>query len=164
MDVFEAGRMAMCQDPRGAFFAVWQPKMHIGARIKGENGAMCWNELMTTDRDAAIEFYLNVLGMERGEVVEAMDYPMLRAGGTEVCGIGQITEEMGPVPPHWGVYFGVNDAAATVEQAQSLGATIYVPTTDIVKTEGESAVGRLAIMADPQGAVFGVLQDIPPQA
>ena len=67
MDVFEAGRMAMCQDPQGALFAIWQPKLHIGARIKYETGAMCWNELLTTDRAAAIEFYVNVLGMERGE-------------------------------------------------------------------------------------------------
>ena len=35
MDVFEAGRMAMCQDPQGAFFAIWQPKEHIGAGIQG---------------------------------------------------------------------------------------------------------------------------------
>ena len=79
MDVFEAGRMAMCLDPQGALFAIWQPNLHIGARIKGETGTMCWNELMTTDRAAAIKFYVDVLGMERGESAEAMDYPMLDA-------------------------------------------------------------------------------------
>ena len=48
MDVFEAGRMAMLQDPQGATFAVWQPKEHIGARVKDDPGAMIWSELMTT--------------------------------------------------------------------------------------------------------------------
>ena len=38
MDVFEAGRMAMCRDPQGAFFAVWEARGHIGAGIKGETG------------------------------------------------------------------------------------------------------------------------------
>ena len=161
MDVFEAGRMAMCQDPQGAFFAMWQPNQHIGARIKGETGAMCWNELLTTDRAAAIEFYLNALGMERGEVAEAMDYPMLKAGGTEVAGVAQITPEMSQFPPHWSVYFCVDNVVATVEQAQSLGASVYVPPTDIVKVEGQPAIGRLAVLADPQGAAFSVLQDLP---
>ena len=107
MDVFEAGRMAMCQDPQGAYFALWQANQHIGCRVKGETGAMCWNELLTTDRAAGIEFYIKVLGLERGLVVQPIDYAMLRAGGTEVCGVIQITPEMGEFPPSWSVYFGV---------------------------------------------------------
>ena len=100
MDVFEAGRMAMCQDPQGALFAIWQPKQHIGARIKLETGTMCWHELLTTDSATAIEFYQAALGMERGEVALAMDYPMLKAGGTEVAGISQI-------PPNWVSYLPI---------------------------------------------------------
>ena len=162
MDVFEAGRMAFCQDPQGAFFAIWQAKQHIGAGVKFDVGAMCWNELLTTDRSAAIEFYLAALGMERGYVAEAMDYPMLKAGGTEVAGISEITADMSPMPPHWGVYFAVADIEASVAQAESLGATINVPITDIIKEEGEPPVGRLAALVDPQGASFSILQDIPP--
>ncbi len=160
MDVFEAGRMAFCQDPQGAYFAIWQANQHIGARIKGEAGAMCWNELLTTDRAAAIDFYLATLGMERGEVMGPMEYAMLKAGGTEVAGVMQITPEMGEFPPHWSVYFGVDDADATVAQAQSLGATIYVPPTDIIPGEGQQAIGRFASLADPQGAPFNVFQAI----
>ena len=63
-DVFEAGRMAFCQDPQGAFFAIWQPKLHIGARIKQEAGAMFWHELLTTDQSAAaVDFYIAALGV-----------------------------------------------------------------------------------------------------
>ncbi len=159
MDVFEAGRMAFCQDPQGAFFAVWQANQHIGCRVKGEPGAMCWSELLTTDREAGIEFYSKVLGMERGFVMQPTEYAILKAGGADVAGVMQITADMGEFPPHWTVYFGVNDVAATVEQAQSLGATVYVPPTDIAEAEGQPPLGCFAAMADPQGAVFSVFQD-----
>ncbi len=162
MDVSEAGRMAFCQDPQGAFFAIWQAKQHIGAGVKGETGAMCWNELLTTGRSAAIEFYMAVLGMERGEVAGPMDdYAMLKAGGAEVAGVMEITADMPPMPPHWGVYFAVADIEVSVAQAQSLGATLYLPPTDIMKVEGHPPVGRFAVLADPQGAAFSILQDLP---
>ena len=157
-DVFEAGRMAMCQDPQGAFFAIWQANKHIGCRIKHEPGAMFWNELLTTDRAAAVDFYIAALGVERGSVMQPDEYAMLNAGGTEVAGVMQITPEMGEFPPHWTVYFGVENADAAVEKAQSLGATVFVPPTDIVPFEGQPPIGRFAAMSDPQGAAFSIFQ------
>lgn len=157
-DVFEAGRMAFCQDPQGAFFAIWQAKEHIGARIKQEAGAMFWHELLTTDQGAALEFYVAALGVERGPVMEANQYAMLNAGGTEVAGVMQITPDMGEFPPHWSVYFGVESTDEAVAKAQSLGATIFVPPTDIVPFEGQPPIGRFSAMADPQGAAFSVFQ------
>ena len=162
-DVFEAGRMAMCQDPQGAFFAIWQPNQHIGARIKQETGAMFWHELLTTDQNAAIDFYVAALGVERGSVMQPHQYAMVNAGGTKVAGIMQITPEMGEFPPHWTVYFGVENADEAVAKAQSLGATVYVPATDIVPTEGQPPIGRFAALGDPQGATFSIFQDITPQ-
>ena len=160
MDVFEAGRMAMCQDPQGAFFAVWQPREHIGCRVKGETGAMVWNELLTTDRNAAANFYVAALGVERGEVMQTDQYAMLKAGGENVAGIMQITPDMGEFPPHWMVYFGVDNADEAVARAQSLGATVFVPGTDIVPVEGQPPIGRFAALADPQGAPFSIFQPI----
>ena len=162
MDVFEAGRMAMCQDPQGAFFAIWQPKMHIGAQVRHETGAMFWHELLTTDREAAIDFYMAALGVERGNVMNEHEYAMISVGGTEVAGVMQITPEMGEFPPHWSVYFGVDDVDEAVAKAQSLGATVYVPGTDIVPFEGQPAIGRFAALGDPQGAAFSIFKDIPP--
>ena len=163
-DVFEAGRMAMCQDPQGAFFAIWQPNQHIGARVKQEAGAVFWHELLTTDSAAALEFYKAVLGLEQFQVPESQwEYLMLRAGETEVAGVMQITPEMGEFPPHWSVYFGVENADEAVARAQSLGATVYVPATDIAPFEGQPPIGRFAALGDPQGAAFSVFQDITPQ-
>ena len=48
-DVFDAGRMAVIQDPTGAKFSLWQPKRHIGADVIDEVGAHCWSELNTKD-------------------------------------------------------------------------------------------------------------------
>ena len=150
----------MCQDPQGAHFAIWQANQHIGCRVKQETGAMFWNELLTTDRSAAVDFYCAVLGTERGEVMQPHLYAMLQAGGENVAGVMQITPDMGDFPPHWSVYFGVDSADETVEKAQSMGATIYMPPTDIVPFEGQPPIGRFSTMADPQGAVFSVFQAI----
>ena len=125
---------------------------------------MFWHELLTTDNAAALEFYKAVLGLEQFQVPESQwEYLMLRAGETEVAGVMQITPEMGEFPPHWSVYFGVENADEAVARAQSLGATVYVPATDIAPFEGQPPIGRFAALGDPQGAAFSVFQDITPQ-
>src|SRR5438874_10808958 len=61
-DVMEAGRMGVIQDPQGAFLLVWQPRQHSGAALVNEPGAFVWNELNTTDPEAAIPFYSGLFG------------------------------------------------------------------------------------------------------
>ena len=131
---------------------LWQPDQHIGARVKLEPGAIAWNELLTTDKEDAIAFYQAVLGVERGESMPPMDYTLVRAGGTEVWGVMQMTPEMGEFPPHWGVYFGVADVDVSVAQAQSLGGAVTVSAFDIPN------IGRIAGLSDPQGAAFVIFQ------
>jgi predicted enzyme related to lactoylglutathione lyase len=151
-DVFDAGRTVAIQDPQGAHFFVWQPKEHIGARVKDDPGAMTWNELLTTNSGDAIEFYTSLLGLERGETMAPMDYTLLRSEGTEVLGVMQITPDMGEVPPNWSVYFAVEDVDAAAAQAQSLGGGVAVPATDIPD------IGRFAVLTDPQGAFFNIFK------
>ncbi len=152
MDVFDAGRMAYIQDRQGAMFAVWQPKEHIGVRIKNETGALIWNELMTTDPEDATRFYIGLLGMGSSKMPGPMDYTLLNVGGIDVAGMMAIGEEMGQVPPHWTVYFGVDDADATAKKAESLGGSIIMPAMDIPE------IGRFAGLQDPQGAMFSIFQ------
>jgi predicted enzyme related to lactoylglutathione lyase len=73
-------------------------------------------------------------------------------GEDHIGGMMQIQPEMGPMPPNWGLYFAVDDCDGKVAQAQSLGARTYVPPTDIPN------VGRFAVLADPQGAVFNIIK------
>ena len=150
MDVFAAGRMAMLQDRQGAAFAVWQAEGHIGCRGKGEPGAIMWNELMTSDQTDATEFYTGLLGLGSGSMEGPMEYTLLKVSGDDVAGVMPITEDMGPVPPNWMVYFGVANVDDTTSQAEALGAIVLVPGTDI------PGVGRFATIQDPQGAVFGM--------
>jgi uncharacterized protein len=66
--------------------------------------------------------------------------------------------EMGNIPPHWLVYFAVDDADGKASKAKELGATIISPPADIPDT------GRFAIIQDPQGAVFGIIKLAQPPA
>jgi predicted enzyme related to lactoylglutathione lyase len=152
MDVFDAGRMAMLTDPQGASFAVWQPKQHIGVRVKHDPGAMTWNELLTSDPDAAIEFYGGLLGLERGETMAPMNYTLIRAHGEEVAGVMQISPDMGPMPPMWNIYFAVANVDESAAKAQSLGGNVVVPPMDIPD------IGRFAYLSDPQGGFFSIFK------
>jgi predicted enzyme related to lactoylglutathione lyase len=64
MDVGDAGRMAVIQDPSGGVVSVWEPKDHIGAGLVNAHGALTWNDLMTYDVGEASEFYCEVFGWE----------------------------------------------------------------------------------------------------
>src|ERR1019366_4597228 len=61
-DVMEVGRMAVMQDPQGAYFMVWQPRQHFGAALVNAPGALVWNELACTDLDASTAFYSGLFG------------------------------------------------------------------------------------------------------
>ena len=152
MEVFDAGHAAILQDPQGAVFALWQPKEHIGARIKGETGSVIWNELMTNSAAEATKFYTGLLGITSSKMPGPMDYTMLNVGGTDLAGVMQITEDMGPVPPHWMVYFGVDDVDAAASKAESLGGSMVVSAADIPE------IGRFAGLKDPQGAMFFIFK------
>ena len=152
-DVFEAGRMAMIQDPEGVVFAVWQPKSHIGCEVKGESGAVVWSEVMTNSPSEAGAFYGAVVGVEMTSA--PMDYYLLRVAGSSVAGVLQITPEMHGAPPCWVVYFGVDDVDAKTAQTQELGGTVLVPPWDV------PSEGRIAVLQDPQGAVFNLFQPLP---
>lgn len=157
-DVFDAGRMAIIQDPQGAVFSVWQPNQHIGAEMVQEPGALMWVELMAKDTSQAADFYEKVLGVETGPMEGApMPYTTIKVGGVDVAGMMNISDmgpEAAPVPPSWSIYFGTSDADNSAEKARSLGATVIVPPSDI------PGIGRFSVLKDPQGAVFSVFQPV----
>ncbi len=55
-DVMEAGRVAFAADPNGAVFGIWQAKNHFGAAIVNEHGALNWNELLSDNLEAGLDF------------------------------------------------------------------------------------------------------------
>ena len=152
-DVMDVGRMAIIQDKEGAFLRLWYPIKHAGAGKMHEPGSLCWFELATTDADSATAFYSQVLQAEAGPDPNTdFPYTLVKVGGVQMAGIIQIGEDWGPVPPNWGVYFGVNDVDATVAKAQALGGGVIVEPRDIAD------FARFAVLRDAEGAVFNILR------
>jgi uncharacterized protein len=154
MDVMTVGRMAVIQDPTGAALCLWQPRAHIGARVVDEVGAFCWVELMTTDVRAAAQFYNALFGWQAKGEPGVADYIEWQNGGRSIAGMMALPAEaraMG-APSNWLPYVQVADCDATASAAQSAGAGLYHPPTDI------PGVGRFAVLRDPQGVAIAVVQ------
>ncbi|MGH8977730.1 MAG: VOC family protein [Acidimicrobiia bacterium] len=150
MDVMDAGRMAVVQDPTGATIALWQAKNHIGAQTVNEPGSFTWNELQTPDVDKAAAFYARVIGWD-SQPFEGSDYTVFNNEGNGIG--GAMKPPMEGIPANWVVYFAVDDTDATVAKAKQQGGSVLAEPMDM---EG---VGRIAVLADPQGAVFAVIKN-----
>ncbi len=170
-DVMEAGRMAVCADPEGAAFCLWQAGAHRGAQVVNEAGALNFNDLNSRDPDAAKAFYGAVFGWETlaldggfemwalpgyGEFLEEINPGTLErmAAVNAPAGFENVVASLNPIPddqpgtpPHWGVTFGVEDADAIAAAASELGGTVLVPPFDAPWV-------RMTVIADPQGATF----------
>ncbi len=150
-DVMDVGRMAVAADPGGAVFGVWQARAHTGVRLANEPGSLTWNENMTRDFDASKAFYRAVFGYDYGDMSsEEFRYATLDLGGSPVGGIGEIgPDSPADVPANWATYFAVADADAAATRAAELGGSVIRP-------PWETPYGRMAVLADDQGAVFAV--------
>jgi len=154
-DVYDIGRMAVVQDLAGAVFALWQAKSHTGTGISGVPGTLCWADLMTPDPVRAKEFYSSLFAWR---VIKGENDPsgyLHIANGEKFIGGIPPANFLGPnLPPHWLLYFLVSNCDETAAKAQELGAKIHLAPTTMEK------VGRWAVLADPQGAVFALYQSI----
>ena len=154
-DVFEFGRMAALQDPTGANFSVWQPKQHTGTGITAVPGTICWADLNTTDPARATAFYSGVFGWEIAPGQDNTGYLHIKNGAEFIGGIPPAEHLPPNSPPHWMIYFYVEDCDAAAAKAKDLGAALHMAPSTIEKA------GRMAIVADPQGAVFALFQPLP---
>ncbi|GLW32159.1 VOC family protein [Actinoplanes regularis] len=152
-DVMDQGRMAAFLDPSGAPFSVWEGGMMRGAEVFDVPGALTWNELNTRDVDGALNFYGAVFGWTfRETAVGGLPYLLCDnlyqpvAGVQPMIGAGWTDD----VSPYWLVYFAVGDCDVAADHTFALGGRILSPPTTI-------AIGRYAVLADPQGAIFAVL-------
>jgi uncharacterized protein len=146
-DVMDAGRMAVIQDPQGAFFMVWEPRDNIGAGLVNVPGGLCWNELAAADLDVASAFYAKLFGW-RTEPFEGgpMRYRTIKLGDATN---GGMRDRQPQEPPYWMVYFAVEDIDAALEKVKELGGSA-------IAGPYEMAMGKIAVVQDPQGAVFSL--------
>jgi predicted enzyme related to lactoylglutathione lyase len=154
IDVLDAGRMAFLVDPVGGFVGVWQAGGHAGAALVDEPGAVGWSELACRDPEATKGFYAGVFGWRaRPSAIDRGDYETFDTESGPVAGL-VTTDERCPdaTTPHWMTYIVVADAGATAERAPQLGGVVSVDPFDV------PGAGRVAVLTDPFGAYFSLLQ------
>jgi uncharacterized protein len=154
MDIPNVGRFAVVADPQGATFA-----LHKHATPYPEEpaqppvSAFCWEELSTSDPEAAAKFYAALFGY----TIESMDmgpmgtYRILKSGDRQRAGIMGFMPQ-GPKHPHWLEYIAVKDVDASTRNANELGAKTLFGPQDIPK------IGRFSIIADPTGAAVALFK------
>ena len=153
-DIQTAGRMAVCGDPNGASFDVWEPKKMLGTDIDASlHGAPNWHETLTSDVDRAKTFYCDLFGWTaEPHPTSDVPYTVCKLGDTPVAGMMAITPEMRSMKPRWWTYFTVDDADRAASTAVKLGATICMPLRDI------PGVGRIGGIVSPQGVTFYIIK------
>src|ERR1700761_2912147 len=119
------------------------------AMSNGDNrGRFVWHELMTTDPDAASDFYSSVVPWTTQDS-GMPSYTLWMSGKNRAGGLMALPEDEGSgTPPHWIIYIATDDVDETVAQAEKLGGKVLKPAADIPN------VGRFAVLSDPQGAAF----------
>jgi len=125
------------------------------------HGKHVWFELCTTDLEAARAFYTQVLDWEVNDAgMPGMTYLLAGPPGHAVAGLMALTPEMvqGGAPPAWTGYVAVDDVDEASGRVQALGGAVHMPPHDI------PGVGRFAVVADPQGAVFALFRGLPGEA
>jgi hypothetical protein len=123
--------------------------------MSDSHGKFVWYELLTSDTDAAEAFYKTVNGWTAQDSgLPGGKYTIVSAGGVGVGGIMVVPEEARQhgVPPAWFGYVHVDDVDAGVEDVKDAGGSVHRGPDDI------PGVGRFAVVADPQGAVFNLFK------
>jgi len=177
-DVADDGRMAVLADPTGAVINVWQAKKHRGAQLVNVSNTWNWSDLNSRDPDAVKAFYGVVFGWR----ASTMDFGEASGVMWRVPGYGDLLAQLDPglrerhaapgvpegfsdavawlqpmndaqfpadVPSHWSVTFSVDDSDVIAARAAELGGRVIAPPFD-------AGPVRIAVLADPQGAVFTV--------
>lgn len=123
------------------------------------HGDFIWYELMTPNPDGARDFYQKIVGWE----IEAapsgpIDYRMISSAEGAVAGVMPLTDEMlaHGARPAWLGYVNVDDVDAMATSITDGGGAIHMPPWDI------AGIGRMAMVADPQGAAFYIMKPTPP--
>jgi predicted enzyme related to lactoylglutathione lyase len=149
-DMGDTGRLALLTDPTGAPIVLWQPREHVGAGIVNDPGAMCLNQLNTTDVHVARRFYEQVFGW-RIEPTGTAEQPYWGVYNGDALNGGMMPLPPGAGPSYWLVYFTAADLDAAVADIATLGGRTVVPPTPI-------PAGRIAVALDPQGATFALFE------
>lgn len=119
------------------------------------HGIPCWYELATSEGNLqrAEDFYGAVFGWKFADAgMQGFDYHLASCEDDKIAGLMAMPQDMAAMKPFWMIYFAVDDADRLVNAVKAAGGSIHREAADIPGT------GRFAVLADPQGAAFGILQ------
>jgi len=148
MEVGPFGRMTIALDPQGNAFGLWEAGQHTGYRIYNEPGSLVWNEAAVDDSEAARAFYGAVFGFRFDEVPGAGGYTTFATGDRPLGGLGG--HQPGS-PKGWTVCFAVASTDEAVAKVEAVGGKVTMSPQD-------TEFGRFAVVEDPWGAPFSVMQ------
>lgn len=129
--------------------------------MSDNHGRFIWYELLTDDLPAAKRFYGEVVGWTAQDMNAGdMPYTVVNADGAGVGGMMPIPDEAkaNGAPPSWSGYICVDDADRTAEQIRARGGKVIHGPQDIPN------IGRFAVVAAPDGAVFEIMTPAPMDA
>jgi len=152
--IMGAGTMAFVMDPVGATIGFWEAGSHEGAELFNVPGAITWNDLECDDVDAAKSFYGTLLGWEASptEMDDGSTYWTFSNAGRINGGIWDTSyRDDSRRQAQWLTWFIVDDCESTARRVEELGGTIR-------REPQESAIGVSAVVADPFGATFGIIE------
>ena len=156
-DVGDQGRMAVFQDPSGAYISAWQGTRMGGFQTDAPN-SYGWAELNARGVQQALPFYAQLFGWstKTSEMGEGQPpYTEFQLDGQSIAGAWEMNPMVpAAVPSYWQVYFNVDDVDASFRKAVEGGAREMLAPQDFPG-------GRFAIVSDPQGASFGLLKTNP---
>ncbi len=158
-DVGPLGRMFVADDPTGARFGVWQAGTFPGSAVSNEPGSLIWEDLRSTEPDAAREFYAAVFGHEYSPMdMASPDYMTFATAGDDRPrgGMGGMMGAEG-VGSHWLLYFSVDDLEESLAAATAHGGAVPIPPF-------ETPFGPMAGITDPSGATVWLVQTPPESA
>ncbi len=119
-------------------------------------GSPSWFELSTTDQAGAKRFYDEMFGWKSRDnpMSDGSAYTLFELDGREVgaCYTMMQAQIQQGVPPHWGVYFKVDDADAIAAAVRAGGGQVIVEPFEVMEHL------RMAVCTDPEGAVFSLQQ------
>lgn len=157
-DIPGTGRFSVLMDPQGAAFSILSYADGAAAPDRGEGpGCIVWHELVSSDADASANFYASIFGFEA--TTESMGELNARVFKHDGESFANILPKPSPeAPDAWGFYVETRNAQETTDLAVKSGGAVIVPPMPL------PPIGIIAWLADPTGAVFGILQPEDPTA
>jgi predicted enzyme related to lactoylglutathione lyase len=148
------GRQAVLAGPDGAVFAVLASRSGDPGDFLAEPGEWIWSALLTEDPDKAAKFYKAVFGYDLFDLPseDGLQHVVLSSQNYARAGINSLPQDTHHRHPHWLSFIRVKDTPQAVAKAEALGGKV------LVEPRVDRHGGRIALLADPYGAPFGVME------